>query len=469
MTGIERLRELADMRVVDNGNSKTLHAELRSIATQIEREHAEDCYRMVIDHGTVSRVASEMERHVLGVEGMEDSPVSRWERELRAALGGMERDHAEDVSMSAYDLLPQEDREAIAWVREHGGIAKVKEERNHSRNLKRSLETARAKVERQQRHIEFVQRKCRERQEHICELNKLKRAYIDALNGVCKRLGLTDGTGLPDMPEVIWTELRRRLVPDGMEWPRFEDGEPVRFGDVVSDGDETGRVYYVTFDTVNPVIIGFTDETPDQDPGTWLEVSVSDGERVKRPAPKVLDADGVEIREGDTVWLTDHYGPRSSVPRAPWSVSRIVYADHLRVICDDAKNGHLNTYPESLTYRAPVLAADGKPLREGEHVYHVETGAELVVKELPKPGEYQAVVVFAPPASHLTSFDPDQLTHERPDSWERLEEDATIYPRDYCSEHGLYIDPYDCDAAPATEKFARDLVRRAKKLAERGA
>lgn len=72
-----------------------------------------------------------------------------------------------------------------------------------------------------------------------------------------------------------------------------------------------------------------------------------------------------------------------------------------------------------------VIAADGLPLREGEHVYHVETGAELVVKELPKPGAYQAVVVFAPPASHLMMyFDPDRLTHERPDSWERLEEEA---------------------------------------------
>ena len=74
--------------------------------------------------------------------------------------------------MSAYDLLPSDEREAIAWVRERGGIEAVKEEWNHSRNLKRSLETAQAKVERQQRHIEFVQRKCRERQEHIVELNK---------------------------------------------------------------------------------------------------------------------------------------------------------------------------------------------------------------------------------------------------------------------------------------------------------
>ena len=96
--------------------------------------------------------------------------------------------------------------------------------------------------------------------------------------------------------------IEKRLMPKGYEWPRFEDGTRVKFGDVVSDGDETGRVYYVTFDAVNPVIIGFTDETPDQDPGTWLEVSVNDGERVNRPAPKVLDADGAEIRVGDVLY-----------------------------------------------------------------------------------------------------------------------------------------------------------------------
>ena len=207
-----------------------------------------------------------------------------------------------------------------------------------------------------------------------------------------------------DGPEMV-QEVMRRLMPEGMEWPHFEDGKPVLFGDVVSDGDETGRVYYVTFDTVNPVIIGFTDGTPDQDPGTWIEVSVSDGERVKRPAPKVLDADGAEIEVGDDLYSVEG-----------------MLKFHVSAI--DKKSGRIATEamfaldkwadPKMYTHRAPVLAADGRPLREGEHVYHVETGAELVVKELPKPGAYQAVVVFAPPASHFTSFDPDQLTHERP-------------------------------------------------------
>lgn len=88
----------------------------------------------------VSKVDDDMERHVSGVEGMEDSPVARWARELRDALKSdtsdgrdaqkpswhdhtyaagvtsdavkVTRDPAEDVSTSAYDLLPADERRA---------------------------------------------------------------------------------------------------------------------------------------------------------------------------------------------------------------------------------------------------------------------------------------------------------------------------------------------------------------------
>lgn len=124
-------------------------------------------------------------------------------------------------------------------------------------------------------------------------------------------------------------------------------------------------------------------------------------ERVKRPSPKVLDADGVEIREGDTVWCTNGHGP--------FEVTRIVNADRLRVVCDDEENGHLNVYPQSITHRAPVLAADGKPLREGETVWHVNTGIEYSVRSVTNGG------------AHLSKGDrpggysrAGYLTHQRP-------------------------------------------------------
>ena len=66
------------------------------------------------------------------------------------------------------------------------------------------------------------------------------------------------------------------------------------------------------------------------------------------------------------------------------------------------------------------------------------------------------------------TVDADSLTHERPDSWERLEEDATIRPEAYCVKRG--IDFSDVDGQhrvldEVTERMARDLVRRAKALA----
>lgn len=76
--------------------------------------------------------------------------------------------------------------------------------------------------------------------------------------------------------------------------------------------------------------------------------------------------------------------------------------------------GHTYRYADEEERPAPkVLDADRVEIREGEHVYHVETGAEFVVRSLPKPGEYQTVVVLDPTINRITSFDPDRLTHER--------------------------------------------------------
>ena len=267
-------------------------------------------------------------------------------------------------------------------------------------------------------------------------------------------------------------EVEGRLMPEGMEWlveawPRFEDGEPVKFGDVVSDGDETGRVYYVTFDTVNPVIIGFTDETPDQDPGTWLEVSVNDGERVKRPA---LGADGVPIREGDTVYEIET-GERYFVTNVFDGMTEPDFPEHT-VECRKYEDVVTHMFrPSQLTHRVPVLAADGEPLEVGQTVWDTN-GDELVIGALEDGGHTVACryvdVGDAIPAHGMWS--PSDLTHERPvaDTWERLEEDAEKDPCDYFGFDGEET----CGKCPASGKnceqtMAQDLVRRCRALAER--
>lgn len=120
VTGMERLREfVAGVRpfiaacgvtrtAYDREHTEVFGARLRDflseIADQIASDHAVDCHRMGLDHGAVSRVITDMERHVSGVEGMDDSPVARWARELRSALGGRDEGAAERPTVPVDDL-----------------------------------------------------------------------------------------------------------------------------------------------------------------------------------------------------------------------------------------------------------------------------------------------------------------------------------------------------------------------------
>lgn len=144
--------------------------------------------------------------------------------------------------------------------------------------------------------------------------------------------GLVDCCGEIERPE----RLTHQLPVLDAEGNRIEPAMDVWW---VCDGDERG----VHAEKLHVESIG-EDGLVTCDPfngGTWVELEPSEL-YVNRP---VLDADGVPIHEGDTVWLTDG--------RGPWKVSRIVCADRWRVICDDEENGHLNVYPDHLTHTKP--------------------------------------------------------------------------------------------------------------------
>lgn len=269
------------------------------------------------------------------------------------------------------NVCDREEHEAASWVREHGGLDAVRSEWSSRVPYDKH-------EQRRQRLLGHIAE---------CEMALRRRnARIEGLGHRISELARENA------------ELRRRAMPEGMKWPRFEDGELVRVGDEFMGKDgKTYTVQQVQFIGKCFSLYDFCDRK--------AQFNAFYGELVKRPAPKVLDADGVEIRVGDTVYDVED-GCELVVTK--------VTSDAVFVAFEDVEADKYDA--SQLTHRAPVLAADGMPLRVGEHVWHVETGTELVVKELPKPGAYQAVVVFAPPASHLTSFDPDQLTHERPES-----------------------------------------------------
>ena len=456
MTGIERLRELIkdyrsghECEGIECGElscgeciAKNV---IKPIADQIERDLTErsELERDMMGDTTenvrliVGGVINDMERHVLGHEGMEDSPVARWSRELRAALGGGERDPSKDVSMSAYDLLPQEDREAIAWVREHGGLERVKQQRCES--------IPRAAYERKRRALLG----------HIAEcetaLGKRRKAIAR----------LADEN---DALRLERAQMRPRLMPEGMEWPRYDTGELVDFGDEVDRGDGVGA-------SVNKAVFyGDQWRLYDRYGCEINEDMMGPGERVKHPAPKVLDADGVEIRVGDTVWHED--GSELVVE----GFGNEEDGETLVKVSDMSETsvGWSECRCLSLTHRAPVLAADGRPLREGETVWFTDNGENrlTVTKIVTLKNSASIYVRDETDDDEYVGVSPSQLTHERPDSLDRLAEDIGAMLAAWRSNKDLF-DAQEAAAGCVGENTlgaALDsLVRRAKKLAERDA
>ena len=189
-----------------------------------------------------------------------------------------------------------------------------------------------------------------------------------------------------------YTDMERRILD---MWPKYEDGEYVMYEDEFDFDGEVKTAYGFNFGVGGRVSIC-------SDKGS--HVRLLNGERVKRPAPKVLDADGVEIKVGDTVWHED----------------------------------------------GTMLRVDGfGGIEDGETIVNVH------------------VIRGAVPWIAVRSL---SLTHTRPDSWEQLEEDIAKYPCRYAEEvKGSKFD--SCSECPwwHSEVMARDIVRRAKALAEKEA
>lgn len=241
------------------------------------------------------------------------------------------------VTMSAYDLLPEEDLRALRWVREYGGIEKVRRDFRDSYNRRTEL---------------------------------------------CAVLGIDLATGWSD----AMAEMGRRLMPEDMEWPRYESGELVLIGDDVT-GQDYGESIHV--DEITFHANGFTLRSK-----TGLDHWYENDDRFKRPA--VPQAMGSRCAMGETVW--------------------------------NVKTGE--RYVVGAFASGCVNVSDG---RGG--------GLQLL---------------------------PSQLTHERPESWERWIEDAGKSTCEYFGSFGTSCDGCQHDPCQCDNDRSEDLVRRAKALAERG-
>lgn len=132
-----------------------------------------------------------------------------------------------------------------------------------------------------------------------------------------------------------------RALPDGMEWPRFEDGGLVRIGDELEFEGKTMLVCDATFYADGWALWCDREDTSGRLHGSY-------GERVKRPAPKVLDADGVPIKVGDVVYFVGGAGVRYAVKDIGFEPGG-AFVD----IIDEHAWGSLMVSPEKLTHERP--------------------------------------------------------------------------------------------------------------------
>lgn len=327
-----------------------------------------------------------------------------YEEQLSAARFKAERDAARQEVSRLNDLLAERD-EAAAWVREYGGL----------REMKNVFD------------------------EFCC--------YHAVFMDLCDRLGVKIPKGSPDASDgpciVVAAErcdrvLDSRLMPSGMRWPRYEDGELVRIGSTAPFG--RGGSMAVT--GVELIDNGFILHGRLKETGKPCQDVYPVDQRVKRP--QVLAADGEPLEVGQTVWMTEP-----------------PYSQH---IVRDLHGGHANfvdaisaDYPVSkLTHQRPVLDADGVPTKVVDTV-HI----------LGEPDEYTVTAVdtgFIEVEFHGSGlvFDEKGLTHTKPeqDSLERIEADAEtlVYGAAQDAFHGL-------EFRDELRKGIGDIMRRCKELA----
>ena len=321
------------------------------------------------------------------------------------------KDSSRDTTVSAYDMLPEEDREALRWVREHGGLEEV---------WKRLMPDGYEWDDRLSGAVEF----------------------FESMHDLLYTIDCEEDHDGPEMVQ----EVMRRLMPEGMEWPRYDTGEPLKLDDEVAVKNcEPVTVRFISFDKN-----GFSVRHTGGCRVHWFTY----GERVKRPA-KVLDADGAEIRVGDTVYRVgmSTFDPEYNT----LTVTDIRTKPGLTTIeTKNSHDGYLYGKPEDFTHRAPVLAADGRPLRVGDTVWDGKGNGPYIIKKIEDDGIVRI-------DSNGLDYFASEFFSERPDSWERLEDDATMPAATYCERMGIEVE----EGRSFVEPMARDLVRRARALAER--
>lgn len=163
-----------------------------------------------------------------------------------------------------------------------------------------------------------------------------------------QELGEGFGEDLKHCDSVAFRKLADEIERYYIARPRYEDGEPVQFGDEVES--ESGKPFNVdsmVFDYSCSGVVGLQGEDAR---GIDRILCLSPHQRVKRPAPNVLDADGMHIWVGDYVWFKG--GERSvSLPSALFKKLTVDAITDEWVKVRTESGGVAYPHPKQLTHR----------------------------------------------------------------------------------------------------------------------
>ena len=266
--------------------------------------------------------------------------------------------------------------------------------------------------------------------------------------------------------------------------PRFEDGEPVQMGDEIAIGG--GSI------DVNEAVMLLDGSGYRLLHSTDVSASAIE-DRVKRPAPEVLGADGLPLNEDDTVYGTGREQHRYTV-QVPYSINEEV-GKRFCVQCYDHDEGNITWCdPSMLTHERPVLGADGLPIKVGETVWLTDEGnahiGSVNFKAGPRShglccvevGEPLTVLGIKPKVRrndhrfvafdhHASPWcDASWLTHTPPETQERIDADAAKVACNYFQHDGNYCEEcpvYDRKGLRCNEAMILDLLRRQRELDKR--
>lgn len=240
---VGRLADLAAVTVTEED-----HERQQEIIRDLQRERDEALrdvrgqHRTTITIMRVLAVVTDMEH----ASCRDDSPAAKWAARIRDAI--------------SCPAEVEEDARAAKWVREHGGIEEL--EKMESLALKGEAESQAVKTLRE-----------------LAEVGHEEAASISSMR----------------------ESIQHRLMPPGYEWPRFDDGGMVEIGGHAEEHGDAIEITHVTVSRTGFVLQGVVQGDED----CQARYLYRPGERVKRPKPAPVGADGVPIHDGETVYLVD--------------------------------------------------------------------------------------------------------------------------------------------------------------------